>query len=126
LRKNASGAGHGGRRDDHDREEGDRDRDRETPVSKLLKNLMAVSGSRRSLTCVLFGERSPIVVVGDSRGAVSVYRVVNPVLLTHEGPVQQAQKIREAVMKQSDPLEAAKLNVVEVLPEPGRLPATAA
>jgi len=83
--------------------------DKETPVAKLLQSL-AQSGNRRSLTCVLFGERSPIVVVGDNRGVVTVYRVMNPVLFTHEGPVQQMERLREAILRQSDPMDAAKLS----------------
>ena len=125
VRRTVSGAH--GRRDDHDREDGERER--ETPVSKLLRSL-ALAGARRSLTCVLFGERSPIVVVGDNRGAVSVYRVTNPVLQTHEGPLQQAQKLRDAVLRQSDPLEAAKLssnsNVAESITGTNTNPSTGA
>eukprot|EP01041_Mallomonas_annulata_P001489 gene1489-2870_t len=91
------------------RDEREDEKDKETPVARLLRSL-AQAGSRRSLTCVLFGERSPIVVVGDNRGAVTIYRVTKPVLFTHDGPVQQGQKLREAVLRQSDPLEAAKLS----------------
>lgn len=91
------------RRDDRDASE------KETPVTKLLQSL-AQSGNRRSLTCVLFGERSPIVVVGDNRGVVTVYRVMHPVLFTHQGPVQQMDRLREAILRQSDPMDAAKLS----------------
>eukprot|EP00607_Mallomonas_marina_P008937 CAMPEP_0182422554 /NCGR_PEP_ID=MMETSP1167-20130531/8285_1 /TAXON_ID=2988 /ORGANISM="Mallomonas Sp, Strain CCMP3275" /LENGTH=1009 /DNA_ID=CAMNT_0024600719 /DNA_START=93 /DNA_END=3122 /DNA_ORIENTATION=- len=94
------------RRDDRDKD--DIDKDKETPVARLLRSL-GQTGNRRSLTSVLFGERSPIVVVGDNRGAVTVYRVTRPVLFTHEGPVQQRNKLRDAVLRQSDPLDAAKL-----------------
>lgn len=92
------------RRDDSEEKDS-----KESAVSKLLRSL-SQAGGRRSLTTVLFGERSPIVVVGDSRGAVSVYRVSNPVLFTHEGPLQQLQKLRVAVLRQSDAADSTKFN----------------
>jgi hypothetical protein len=88
----------------------DIDKDKETPVNKLLRNLSHL-GKQRSLTSVLFGEKSPIVVVGDNRGTVTVYRVSKPVLITNEGPVQQMDRLRDAILRQSDPLEAVKLNI---------------
>ena len=54
------------------------------PVARLIKAL-SHSTPNRSLTCLLFGEKSPTIVVGDNRGAVTVYRVLEPVTITHEG-----------------------------------------
>jgi hypothetical protein len=64
------------------------------PVAQLLRNL-SHSVPKRSLTCLQFGERSPTIVVGDNRGAVTVYRVLDPVTITHEGPVQQTGRLKQ-------------------------------
>lgn len=37
------------------------------------------------MTTVKFGEKSPIVVVGDTSGAVLVYRIFEPVLINQQG-----------------------------------------
>jgi len=55
---------------------------------------------KRELTCVQFGERSPTVAVGDNRGTVMVYRIISPMTITHEGPLQQTLKLKNAVAKQ--------------------------
>ena len=39
--------------------------------------------------------RSPTIVVGDNRGAVTVYRVLDPITVTHEGPQQQMAKLKQ-------------------------------
>ena len=78
------------------------------PVNKLLKNLN-VPSSTKSLTCVKFGERNPALVVGDSHGVVSVYRLIHPVAVTHEGPLQQMERLRSAILKQTDPEKANRL-----------------
>ena len=121
LRGKLSGTQMGqSRREERDK---DADKDKESPVTKLLQNL-AQASTRRSLTCVLFGERSPIVVVGDNRGVVLVYRVTRPMLCTHLGPVQQMDKLREAILKQSDPMDAAKLSASGSSSSNGLEPAT--
>lgn len=78
------------------------------PVARLLKAL-SVPAKRRCLTSVLFGSATPVVVVGDDRGAVHVYRVFDPLLITLLGPVQQHDKLKTAVIKQTDPAHAALL-----------------
>lgn len=80
-----------------------------TPVAKLLKNL-AVDPKKRMLTTVLFGEKNPILVVGDSKGVVSVYRVFDPITINHLGPLQQYTALKEAIIKQTDPAHAAALS----------------
>jgi WD40 repeat protein len=78
---------------------------KDSAVMRLLKHLSMPSSSK-SLTCVKFGERSPTVVVGDNLGVVSVYRLLHPIAITHEGPLQQTEKLKRAVFK-SNP-EAGK------------------
>ena len=78
------------------------------PVNRLLKNLGSPSPTK-SLTCVRFGERNPALVVGDSHGVVSVYRLIHPVAVTHEGPLQQMERLRSAVIRQTDPEKASRL-----------------
>lgn len=73
-----------------------------TPVTKLLKSL-AVDPKKRILTTVQFGENNPIIAVGDNRGNVTVYRVFDPVTITHLGPLQQFLKLKEAILRQTDP-----------------------
>ena len=34
-------------------------------------------------------------MVGDNRGAVTVYRVLDPITITHEGPVQQMGRLKQ-------------------------------
>jgi len=46
-------------------------------------------------------------VVGDSRGTVFLYRIFNPVTITHQGPLQQVTKLKHAVAQQTDPVSAA-------------------
>jgi hypothetical protein len=79
-----------------------------SPMAKLLKNL-ANEPKKRILTTVLFGEKNPILVVGDNKGNVTVYRVFEPVTINHLGPLQQYRKLKEAVMRQTDPGHAAML-----------------
>jgi WD40 repeat protein len=73
-----------------------------SPVSKLLKNL-ATDSRKKVLTSLQFGVKTPTIVVGDSQGTVSVYRVFDPVTITHLGPLQQANKLNKAVIQQTDP-----------------------
>jgi hypothetical protein len=61
------------------------------------------------MVTVLFGEKSPIVVVGDNQGIVTAYRVIEPVFITHQGPVQQRDKLKAAILAQSEPSAAQKL-----------------
>lgn len=81
---------------------GDQEEAKESTVSLLLKKLSAPS-EKRVLTTLLFGEKSPIIVVGDNRGAVTVYRVLQPVTILNNGPQQERQRLRAAVIGQSDP-----------------------
>ena len=86
------------------------DTDKETPVTRLLKNLANGTSSRRTLTTVTFSANSPVVVVGDSNGVVTVYRVNDPLTITEEGnPAAQTFKLKEAVWRQADPSDVAKL-----------------
>lgn len=73
-----------------------------TPVARLLKNL-GVEPKKRILTTVLFGENNPVIAVGDNRGNVTVYRVFDPITITNLGPLQQFGKLKEAVLRQTDP-----------------------
>lgn len=38
------------------------------------------------------------MVVGDNRGAVTVYRILDPITITHEGPVQQTTKLKQVLL----------------------------
>jgi hypothetical protein len=58
---------------------------------------------KRILTTLLFGEKSPIIVVGDNRGAVTVYRILQPITILNNGPTQEKQRLKAAVIGQSDP-----------------------
>jgi len=79
-----------------------------SPMQKLIKSL-SVEPKKRILTRVLFGEKNPIVAVGDNHGNVTVYRVFDPLTITHLGPLQQFQKLKAAVLRQTDPAMAATL-----------------
>ena len=67
---------------------------------------------RRVLTCVQFSETAPAIVVGDSKGCVTVYRVIQPVVITQLGPKQQEEKLETAVMT-LDPAAADQLKSSE-------------
>lgn len=79
-----------------------------SPVMRLLKNL-AQTPKRRILTTVLFGEQTPVIVVGDDRGTVNVYRLFDPPLITLLGPLQQFNKVKSAIIKQTDPAHSSAL-----------------
>ena len=87
---------------------------KESRIQRLVRNLEEGSQAkpRRVLTSVAFCERAPAVVVGDSNGALTVYRVIDPVIITHMGPVQQTEKIKAAVTA-LDPSVAALLLSVD-------------
>jgi len=87
-----------------------REESKESRIQRLVRNLEdnGKERRRRVLTSVAFCERAPAVVVGDSNGALTVYRVVDPVIITHMGPVQQTEKIKAAVAS-LDPAVAAIL-----------------
>lgn len=82
-------------------------------VEQKSRNLMGKKGEekkkRRPLTTVLFSERSPTVVVGDVNGAVTLYRVIEPVTVLLEGPLQQVQRLKSSILSQAGPEDAAKL-----------------
>eukprot|EP01035_Chromulina_nebulosa_P017614 gene17614-23189_t len=80
----------------------------ESPVNKLIYNLLN-NLPKRELTSVLFGEKSPILAAGDNQGNVLIYRVLDPVIITHEGPLQQTMKLKDAIYKQIDPINAQRL-----------------
>jgi WD40 repeat protein len=99
-----------------------KDEAKESPVAKLMRILSerekGVTSSadstqpgvvKRSLTTVLFSEKSPTIVVGDTNGAVTLYRVIDPVTVLLEGPVQQVQRLKSSILRQADPEDAAKL-----------------
>lgn len=79
-----------------------------TPVTKLLKSL-AIDPKKRILTTVQFGENNPIIAVGDNRGNVTVYRVFDPITITNLGPLQQFLKLKEVILRQTDPQYASLL-----------------
>lgn len=72
-------------------------------VAKLLKNLNSGLG-KRALTSVLFGIKSPVVAVGDNRGTVIVYRILDPVTVTHESPAIQMAKLQRTLARQDNSL----------------------
>lgn len=92
------------RYDRHEKKE----EEREPPMAKLIRNLTLKADGKRVLTRVLFGARSPTVVVGDNKGAVTVYRVLQPSTITHLGPLQQAAKLMRVVTGLGDVAEAAE------------------
>ena len=69
--------------------------------------------TRRKLTCVKFSEHAPVIVVGDSKGAVTVYRVLTPPLITHMGPRQQYERLKAAVFGSVDPVSLARLREID-------------
>ena len=86
------------------------------PLQKILKNL-SQNTKKKVLTTVLFGEKNPSVVVGDNRGTVTVYRVFDPVTITHLGPLQQYEKLKKAILQQTDPVSAAGLQSADMSEE---------
>ena len=74
-----------------------REEEKEPPMARLMRNLNQRDNGKRMLTTVLFGARSPTVVVGDKRGAVTVYRVFDPLTITNEGPLQQSAKLQRCL-----------------------------
>ena len=87
---------------------GDDDKEGDGPgnvsaVSKLMKNLNTGLG-KRALTSVLFGIKSPVVAVGDNRGTVIVYRILDPVTVTHEPPAIQMAKLQRVLARQDNTL----------------------
>ena len=66
----------------------------------------------RILTCVQFSETAPAIVVGDSKGCVTVYRVIEPVIVTQMGPRQQEEKLKAAIVK-LDPAAADLLRTTD-------------
>ncbi|KAJ1442872.1 hypothetical protein B484DRAFT_426712, partial [Ochromonadaceae sp. CCMP2298] len=86
--------------------------DNSAPLQKIIRNL-SLGTKKKVLTAVLFGEKNPCVVVGDNRGTVSVYRVFDPVTITHLGPLQQYEKLKKAIMQQTDPASAAMLQALD-------------
>jgi WD40 repeat protein len=87
-----------------------KDESKESRIQRLVRNLGNENDNqRRVLTSVAFCERAPALVVGDSHGALTVYRIIDPVVITHMGPVQQTEKIKAAVAA-LDPSVAELLN----------------
>lgn len=78
-------------------------------ITSQLSNLPSLVNHRRVLTCVNFSERAPVIVVGDNSGAVTVYRVLSPTLITHLGPLQQTEGLKAAVLGSADPTILALL-----------------
>lgn len=85
---------------------------KDPPMVKLLKNL-TTGKAKRELTCVQFGEKSPTIAVGDNNGSVLVYRIYDPVTITHEGPMQQTSKLKAAILRQVDPAISNHLISIE-------------
>ena len=75
-----------------------------------MKHLGQKNPSRRTLTTVTFSENSPVAVVGDSKGIITVYRVNEPIIiLDTSNPSLQSLKLKEAVWREADPADVAKL-----------------
>jgi WD40 repeat protein len=84
------------------------DEKQEPPVTKLINSL--TNGSiKRELTCVRFGLTSPCIAVGDNIGTISIYRVIDPVTIVHEGPLQQLQRLKAVLTKNLDPSQLEAL-----------------
>ena len=98
--KNRQGAAKNG--NDEDKEGGEATSNAGA-VAKLIKNLNSGLG-KRSLTSVLFGIKSPVVAVGDNRGTVLVYRILDPVTITHESPAVQMSKLERTLERQDNSL----------------------
>lgn len=88
------------------------DEDNSSTLAKLLKQL-AKDPEKKSLTTLQFGEKNPTIVVGDNRGSVSVYRIFDPLIITHLGPLQQTKKLKDSVMRLTDPASIAILTNAE-------------
>lgn len=88
-----------------------------SPLLKIMKNLSMTDSKKKVLTTVLFGQRNPSVVVGDDRGTVTVYRVFDPVTITHLGPLQQYEKIKKAIFQHTDPASAVALENADAAEE---------
>jgi hypothetical protein len=76
---------------------------KETRIQRLVRNLandkeIEDIPQHRTLTSVQFSESAPAVVVGDSNGTVTVYRVMEPVVVSGLGPLQQIEKMKSAVL----------------------------
>jgi hypothetical protein len=99
-------------RQDHSKEEGLGS----APLQRIIKNL-SLGTKKKVLTSVLFGEKNPSVVVGDNRGTVTVYRIFDPVTITHLGPLQQYEKLKKAILQQTDPASAANLQAADASEE---------
>ena len=76
-----------------------------SPVVKLLKNLSSGAGPR-ILTSVLFGLKSPVVAVGDNRGTVIVYRILDPVTVSHDHASALTLKLQQCLARQDQNLIA--------------------
>jgi len=97
----------GGRRDLRG-DKGD-DGDGNGAVAKLIKNL-SNAPPKKMLTTVLFAENSPIAVVGDSHGGVTVFRINEPVIMQDIGhPMEQINRMKDAIFRQADPVDIAKI-----------------
>ncbi len=101
----------GVRRDNH-KAEAREDSDKDTPVPKLLKHL-CTGLPKRSLTSIIFAENSPVAMIGDNRGIITVYRINEPNIMKDISlPVEQAKALTEAVYRNADPADIAKLSSV--------------
>jgi len=87
-----------------------------SPLLKIMKNL-STDSKKKVLTTVLFGQKNPSVVVGDNRGTVTVYRIFDPVTITHLGPLQQYEKIKKAIFQHTDPASAISLENADAAEE---------
>lgn len=81
-------------------------------TGELIKNLSNSIASHQ-LTCLQFGEKSPILAVGDNHGNVLIYRVTDPITISQESPFQQTQNLKDSVLKQVSPKIATILRNLE-------------
>lgn len=89
-------------------------------VNKLLKKLSADT-KKKTLTSIQFGDKTPTIVVGDNRGTVTVYRIFDPVTITHQGPLQQTMKLKAAIKRLTDPSNAAMLETADTVEEEAKV-----
>jgi WD40 repeat protein len=121
LGRPSAGMPASGLRHEHKEEE-----KKETRIQRLVRNLASdgnttstgdtIPTSQRVLTSVRFSEAAPTVVVGDNKGTVTVYRVIDPVVQTQMGPLQQTEKLKNAVAA-LDPVAAELVKKVEAKAE---------
>jgi len=94
-----------------DRFSDSKEENKEPPVAKLINSITS-SKPKRELTCVRFGLTSPTIAIGDNMGGVVIYRVMEPVTILHEGPLQQLQRLKSNLISVLDPSQLEMLQTI--------------